>query len=56
LHEKPPLVVIGAPLAIDANSFKTAGGDVSTVLSQICAMVHGYGDIPPAQQQNDEVI
>jgi 3-hexulose-6-phosphate synthase len=41
-----PLVVIGAPLAIDAGSFKTAEGDVSAVLSQICEKVHAYGDIP----------
>jgi 3-hexulose-6-phosphate synthase/6-phospho-3-hexuloisomerase len=50
-----PLVVIGAPLAIDASSFKTAGGDVSSVLSQICATVHGYGDItigPKAKGMN----
>jgi 3-hexulose-6-phosphate synthase len=30
-----PLVVIGAPLAIDAHSFNTAGGDLKSVLSEI---------------------
>lgn len=40
-----PLVVIGAPLAIDASSFKTASGDVKSVLRQICEKVHACGDI-----------
>lgn len=30
-----PLVVIGAPLAIDADSFRTAGGDLESVLREI---------------------
>ena len=30
-----PIVVIGAPLAIDANEFKTSSGDLLTVLSEI---------------------
>jgi 3-hexulose-6-phosphate synthase len=41
-----PLVVIGAPLAIDAHSFKTATGDLESILRQICEKVHNYGDIP----------
>ena len=41
-----PLVVIGAPLAIDAHSFRTAGGDVEKVLRLICEKVHAYGDVP----------
>jgi 3-hexulose-6-phosphate synthase/6-phospho-3-hexuloisomerase len=40
-----PLVVIGAPLAIDADSF-SKGKDVSSVLREICEKVHGYGDVP----------
>ena len=40
-----PLVVLGAPLTIDADSLKAAGGDVESKLRQICAMVHAYGDI-----------
>ncbi len=43
-----PLVVLGAPLAIDANSFKTAGGDLESKLRFICEKVHGYGDVGPA--------
>jgi 3-hexulose-6-phosphate synthase/6-phospho-3-hexuloisomerase len=36
-----PLVVIGAPLAIDSDRFSTAGGDLEAVLKQICDAVHG---------------
>jgi 3-hexulose-6-phosphate synthase len=41
-----PLVVLGAPLTIDANSFQTAAGDVEGMLREICASVHGFGDVP----------
>jgi 3-hexulose-6-phosphate synthase len=41
-----PLVVIGAPLTIDANSFKRASGNLEDKLRQICDRVHAYGDIP----------
>ena len=41
-----PLVVLGAPLTIDANSFKTAGGDLESKLRLVCEKVHAYGDIP----------
>jgi 3-hexulose-6-phosphate synthase len=34
-----PLVVIGAPLAIEAHSFKTAGGDLGTLLAEITRRV-----------------
>jgi 3-hexulose-6-phosphate synthase len=34
-----PLVVIGAPLAIEAYSFKTAGGDLRTLLAEITRRV-----------------
>lgn len=37
-----PLVVLGAPLTIDANSFKTASGDLGSVLREICARVHAH--------------
>ena len=40
-----PLVVLGAPLTIDADSFKTASGDVEGSLRLICEKVHGYGDV-----------
>jgi 3-hexulose-6-phosphate synthase len=37
-----PLVVLGAPLAIDAESFKTASGNVESTLRLICQKVHAY--------------
>src|SRR4051812_6288320 len=40
-----PLVVLGAPLTIDADAFKTASGDVEASLRLICEKVHGYGDV-----------
>ena len=40
-----PLVVLGAPLTIDADSLKQAGGDVESKLRHICDIVHAYGDI-----------
>src|SRR3954466_15456496 len=40
-----PLVVLGAPLTIDADAFKTAAGDVEGSLRLICEKVHGYGDV-----------
>ncbi len=41
-----PLVVLGAPLTIDADAFKTADGDLEGSLRLICEKVHAYGDIP----------
>jgi 3-hexulose-6-phosphate synthase len=41
-----PLVVLGAPLTIDADAFKTAGGDLESKLRLICEKIHAYGDIP----------
>lgn len=35
-----PLVVLGAPLTIDADAFKTAEGDLEGSLRKICAAVH----------------
>jgi 3-hexulose-6-phosphate synthase len=40
-----PLVVIGAPLAIDAHAFRTASGDLESSLRLICEKVHAYGGI-----------
>jgi 3-hexulose-6-phosphate synthase/6-phospho-3-hexuloisomerase len=48
-----PLVVVGAPLAIDASSFKTAGGAVEQVLKLICEKVHAYGDVPVGKGRRD---
>jgi len=41
-----PLVVLGAPLTIDANAFRTATGDLESKLRLICDKVHSYGDVP----------
>jgi 3-hexulose-6-phosphate synthase/6-phospho-3-hexuloisomerase len=41
-----PLVVLGAPLAIDADAFKTATGMLEDSLRLICEKVHSYGDVP----------
>jgi 3-hexulose-6-phosphate synthase len=40
-----PLVVLGAPLTVDADSFKAADGDIETVLRTICEKVHAYGSV-----------
>lgn len=45
-----PLVVIGAPLAIDSDSFRTADGNLEESLRLICDKVHGYGDVPVGEQ------
>ena len=37
-----PLVVLGAPLTIDGNSFKTAVGDLESSLRLICDQIHAY--------------
>jgi 3-hexulose-6-phosphate synthase/6-phospho-3-hexuloisomerase len=39
-----PLVVLGAPLTIDADAFKTADGDLESSLRLICEKIHGYND------------
>lgn len=41
-----PLVVLGAPLTIDADAFKTASGNLEESLKLICDEVHGFGDVP----------
>lgn len=38
-----PLVVLGAPLTIDADAFKTADGDLEASLRLICEKVHAHG-------------
>lgn len=40
-----PLVVIGAPLTIDAHAFRSARGDLEQTLRLICEKVHAYGDV-----------
>lgn len=46
-----PLVVLGAPLTIDADEFKTAGGDLEGSLRMICDRVHAYGDVSAGASQ-----
>lgn len=41
-----PLVVLGAPLTIDADAFKTADGNLEESLRMICEAIHAYGEIP----------
>ena len=41
-----PLVVLGAPLTINAESFKTASGDLESKLRLICDSVHAYRSRP----------
>jgi len=38
--------VLGAPLTIDADAFKTANGDLESSLRLICQKIHSYGDVP----------
>jgi 3-hexulose-6-phosphate synthase/6-phospho-3-hexuloisomerase len=41
-----PLVVLGAPLTVDADAFKTANGDLESILREICRRIR-----EPAAQQ-----
>lgn len=40
-----PMVVLGAPLTIDADAFKTAEGDLEGSLRLICQKIHSYGEV-----------
>lgn len=40
-----PLVVLGAPLVIDADSFAAAETELASVLKAVCDEVHGVGDV-----------
>ena len=46
-----PLVVLGAPLTIDAHSFHTAAGDVEGALREICLRVHEFGGVPVGKEK-----
>jgi 3-hexulose-6-phosphate synthase/6-phospho-3-hexuloisomerase len=48
-----PLVVLGAPLTIDADAFKTADGNLEESLRMICAAVHAYGDVSAIKYEKD---
>ena len=47
-----PLVVLGAPLTIDADAFKTAAGDLESKLRLVCEKVHAYGDVGPSSHSS----
>jgi len=40
-----PMVVLGAPLTIDADAFRTADGDLESSLRLICEKIHAYGEV-----------
>lgn len=40
-----PLVVLGAPLTIDADSFRTIDGDLEASLKLICDRIHAYSEV-----------
>jgi len=40
-----PLVVLGAPLTIDADAFKTADGNLESSLKLICEKIHACNDV-----------
>lgn len=44
-----PLVVLGAPLTIDADSFKTADGNLEESLRMICAAIHAQTTVFPSK-------
>ncbi|MDQ2840737.1 MAG: orotidine 5'-phosphate decarboxylase [Acidobacteriota bacterium] len=46
-----PLVVIGAPLAIDAGAFRTAEGDLEGTLRLICERVHAFGEVQVGKER-----
>ena len=48
-----PLVVLGAPLAIDADAFKTATGDLESKLRLICERVHAFGEVGPSSRLSE---
>lgn len=50
-----PLVVLGAPLTIDADAFKTASGNLEDSLRLICERVHSYGDVAVGTQARGQI-
>jgi len=43
-----PLVVLGAPLTIDADAFKTADGDLEAILREICRRIRSSENVAAA--------
>ncbi|MBD0367602.1 MAG: orotidine 5'-phosphate decarboxylase [Flavisolibacter sp.] len=48
-----PLVVLGAPVIIDANAFKTADGNLEDSLRLICDKVHAYSEVGRRQERDN---
>lgn len=51
-----PLVVLGAPLTIEADAFKAAGGDIQSKLRLICQQVHAHGNVGPHGPQQKKHV
>ena len=49
-----PLVVLGAPLTVDADAFRTADGDLEGSLRLICRAIHDQGNVPPRDNDQGE--
>ena len=49
-----PLVVVGAPLAIDAHAFRAAAHDVEAILHEICERVKAHGDVPVGTEERTD--
>ena len=49
-----PLVVLGAPLTVDADAFRTADGDLEGSLRLICRAIHDQGNVPTRDQDQGE--
>ena len=47
-----PLVVLGAPLTIDADAFKTADGNLEESLRMICDKVHAFGEVETGKESS----
>jgi 3-hexulose-6-phosphate synthase len=47
-----PLVVLGAPLTIDADAFRTASGDLESSLRLVCERVHAHGEVGPGSSRS----
>jgi 3-hexulose-6-phosphate synthase len=46
------MVVIGAPLVIDAHAFQAASGKIEDSLRLICEKIHAYVDVNARAQES----
>jgi 3-hexulose-6-phosphate synthase/6-phospho-3-hexuloisomerase len=49
-----PLVVLGAPLTVDADAFRTADGDLEGSLRLICRAIHDQDNVPTRDKDQGE--